>query len=151
MLDAQTEPMTRQDWMGLLARAPKDCLATLWSQWGAAPEFTWLRKPETGGVMVRGRAGGTGAAFNLGEMTVTRCALRLETGEVGHAYVQGRSASHAQRAALIDALMQGPSATDVTAQILTPLRDEEQARRHSRAAKAASTKVDFFTMVRGED
>jgi alpha-D-ribose 1-methylphosphonate 5-triphosphate synthase subunit PhnG len=101
--------------------------------------------------MVQGRIGATGGAFNLGEMTVTRCSLRLETGEVGHAHVQGRNRDHARAAALIDALMQTAEAAQVHARVLVPLAQEEQARRRERAAKAAATKVDFFTMVRGED
>lgn len=142
-----TEIAERQDWMGLLARAPAERLAALMPD---APRFDWLRVPEVGGVMMRGRAGGTGAPFNLGEMTVTRCALRLAGGEVGHACVQGRDKAHAQRAALVDALMQGPEAAAVRAQVLAPLTQEENSRRTARAARAAATKVDFFTMVRGE-
>ncbi len=145
----EQETEARRGWMGLLARAPAERLAALMD--GAAlPRFDWLRVPETGGVMVRGRMGGTGAPFNMGEMTVTRCALRLSSGEVGHAHVQGRDRSHAERAALVDALMQGPRADEMQAQVLTPLAAEEAARRDARAAKAAATKVDFFTMVRGE-
>ena len=51
----------------------------------------WLRRPEIGPVMVRGRTGATGLAFNMGEMTVTRCSLRLQGGVVGHGFVQGRA------------------------------------------------------------
>ncbi|WP_353472680.1 phosphonate C-P lyase system protein PhnG [Salipiger sp. H15] len=145
----EQEIAARQGWMGLLARAPADRLAAL-LEGAALPGFDWLRVPETGGVMVRGRMGGTGAPFNLGEMTVTRCALRLESGEVGHAHVQGRSRAHAERAALVDALMQGPRAGEMQAAVLAPLASEEAARRDARAARAAATKVDFFTMVRGE-
>ncbi len=142
----------RQEWMGLLARAPADRLSALWQTLGVTPEFSWLRKPEVGGVMVRGRTGGTGAAFNLGEMTVTRCTLRLKSdGRVGHAYVQGRDRSKAEIASLADALMQTDHADQVQAKLLTPLREEENTRRATRAAKAAATKVDFFTLVRGED
>ncbi|MCA0942409.1 phosphonate C-P lyase system protein PhnG [Salipiger pacificus] len=145
----EQEIAARQGWMGLLARAPAERLEALLA--GAAlPGFDWLRVPETGGVMVRGRMGGTGAPFNLGEMTVTRCALRLKSGEVGHAHVQGRGRAHAERAALVDALMQGPRAGEMQATVLAPLADEEAARRDARAARAAATKVDFFTMVRGE-
>ena len=32
--------------------------------------------------MVRGRVGGTGAPFNLGEMSVTRCSVRLADGSL---------------------------------------------------------------------
>jgi alpha-D-ribose 1-methylphosphonate 5-triphosphate synthase subunit PhnG len=95
--------------------------------------------------------GGTGAPFNLGEMTVTRCALKLETGEVGHAYVQGRDKAHAERAALIDAMMQTNAGEGLRATVLDPLQDAMTRAKADRAAKAAATKVDFFTMVRGDD
>ncbi|MEX5729459.1 alpha-D-ribose 1-methylphosphonate 5-triphosphate synthase subunit PhnG [Rhodovulum iodosum] len=142
---------TRKGWMGLLAKAPAERLAALWAGFGPEPGFSWLRAPEVGGVMVRGRMGGTGAPFNIGEMTVTRCALRLETGEVGHGYVQGRDKEKARHAALVDALMQTGQADRVRAAILAPLAQEMAAARTARAAKAAATKVEFFTMVRGED
>ena len=142
----------RQIWMGLLARAPADRLFVHWSEIGLDPAFTWLRAPEVGGVMLRGRTGGTGAAFNLGEMTVTRCALRLtDCGSVGHAYVQGRDKSKAEIAALADAILQSADAAVIQDKLLEPLRVEEVSRRASRAGKAAATKVDFFTLVRGED
>jgi alpha-D-ribose 1-methylphosphonate 5-triphosphate synthase subunit PhnG len=110
-----------------------------------------LRAPEIGAVMVRGRIGAEGAAFNLGEMTVTRCSLRLATGEVGHAHVQGRDRGHARHAALVDALMQGPEAPALRASVLEPLSRDEAARRAGRAARAAATRVEFFTLARGED
>lgn len=114
-------------------------------------DFTWLRAPEIGSTMVRGRAGATGAPFNLGEITVTRCALTLESGEVGHAYIQGRRKADAEAAALVDALMQSAAADAVRAAVLEPLEDEMARAKSTRAAKAAATKVDFFTMTRGED
>ena len=141
----------RKAWMGLLAKAPARELARLWEAFGAEPGHEWLRAPEAGGVMVRGRAGATGAPFNLGEMTVTRCSLKLESGEVGHGYVQGRDKGHARQAALVDALMQTGEAARVRAAILDPLAEALETARAARAAKAAATKVDFFTMVRGED
>ncbi len=138
--------------MGLLARAPAGDLAALWAEAGLSPAFAWARAPEFGGVMVRGRAGGTGAPFNLGEMTVTRCALTLEEGgAVGHACVAGRDREKARIAALCDALMQTAAAEEVRARILTPLAARMAQARRARAAKAAATKVDFFTMVRGEN
>jgi alpha-D-ribose 1-methylphosphonate 5-triphosphate synthase subunit PhnG len=138
----------RQARMGLLARADPARLAVLFP---GLPPHDWLRAPEIGAVMVRGRIGATGAPFNLGEMTVTRCTLQLADGSVGHAHVQGRDRGHATRAALIDALMQGPEAARIEAAVLAPLRAEEAARRQARAEKAAATKVEFFTLVRGED
>ncbi len=139
----------RQRWMGLLARAPGPRLAALMP--APLPEHEVLRAPEVGAVMVRGRTGATGAPFNLGEMTVTRCSLRLADGIVGHAWVQGRDKDHARRAAVLDALMQGPNAGQMRVSVLEPLAAEEAARRAARAARAAATKVEFFTLVRGED
>lgn len=138
----------RKRWMGLLAKAKPAALAALWDE---AVEHDWLRPPEVGAVMVRGRIGGTGAPFNLGEMTVTRCALRLASGEVGHAYVQGRDRDHARRAAVIDALMQGPRAAELRTRVLEPLAAAMAAAAELRAAKAAATRVEFFTLVRGDD
>ena len=153
MTDAATTSATaaRKAWMGLLAKASPLRLQELWAAYDVDPAFTWLRPPEIGGVMVRGRMGGTGAPFNLGEMTVTRCALSLEDGTVGHGYVQGRDKVHAETAAKIDALMQGEAAASIEAAVLTPLRTEDSQARTERAAKAAATKVDFFTLARGED
>ena len=141
----------RKEWMSLLAKAPPARLDALFSDLGEAPEFSWLRPPDCGGVMVRGRMGGTGAPFNLGEMTVTRCAVQLASGEVGHGYVQGRDKRHARQAALVDALMQTARAGALRAAVLAPLQAEREAARRDRAAKAAATRVEFFTMVRGED
>ncbi|MGY6411175.1 MAG: phosphonate C-P lyase system protein PhnG [Alkalilacustris sp.] len=145
-----TDQAERRDWMGLLARAPAADLARLWAAWGPRPGFAWLRPPETGTVMLRGRAGAVGAPFNLGEMTVTRASLRLECGTVGHAWVQGRDRTKAQTAALVDALMQTGAADTLRARVIAPLRAAEEARRTARAARAAATQVEFFTMVRGE-
>ena len=137
--------------MGLLARADDPTLAALWAAWPDKPAFSWLRKPERGLVMVQGRRGGEGAAFNLGEMTVTRCALRLDDGTVGHAYVQGRSAAKAEISALVDALHQRPDDSAAVRQaILVPLERALAERRRTAAAETAATRVDFFTMVRGE-
>ena len=143
--------LDRAGWMGLLARAKAADLARLVAGLGTLPAHVWLRPPETGTGMVRGRAGGTGAPFNLGEMTVTRCALRLGDGPVGHGHVQGRDKGQARDAALVDALMQGARAAEVRTGVLAPLMEAEAARRAVRARKAAATKVEFFTMVRGED
>lgn len=142
--------MRREDWMGLLGRAGPEALRGAAAVLGPMPAPDWLRRPETGSVMVRGRAGGTGAPFNLGEVTATRCVLRLEGAE-GHAIVQGRDADHAARAAWIDALLQGPRADEVRAAVLDPLAAAEADRRAMRARKAEATRVDFETLVRGGD
>ena len=140
----------RQEWLSLLATSGPQMLATLWAATGLAPDYVMLRKAETGSVMVRGRAGSVGKAFNLGEMTVTRASLRLADGTVGYGWCQGRDRKQAETAALLDALMQGPDAARLEKAVLGPLRDARAARRRSRAEKAAATKVDFFTMARGD-
>jgi len=142
--------MTRTDWMGLLARSTPEALAARLAG-RDLPPHDWLRPPETGTVMVRGRTGGTGAPFNLGEVTATRCTLRLADGTEGHAFVQGRSVAHATRAALVDALMQGAEAGEIRREVLAPLAEAERARRAERAGKAEATRVEFETMVRGDD
>lgn len=146
-----TDQSERQTWLSLLAKAPSVRLGELFEGLGNIPEHSWLRPPESGGVMVRGRMGGTGAPFNLGEMTVTRCSLQIAEGAVGHAYVQGRDKQKAERVAVLDALMQGDRAEEIAASVLEPLKREMATAKSERSAKAASTKVDFFTMVRGED
>ncbi|MGJ8605127.1 MAG: phosphonate C-P lyase system protein PhnG [Marivita sp.] len=151
MKDAIDPNNDRKALMGLMAKAPEGRIASLLDAALPRPGFTWLRAPEIGSVMVRGRAGGTGAPFNLGEMTVTRCALTLSDGAVGHAYIKGRSKTDAEAAALVDALMQTDAADDLRAKVLGPLAQDQDSRRTQRAEKAAATKVDFFTMVRGED
>lgn len=143
----------RARWMSVLARAPAPALAR---RAAALPgDRLWLRRPETGLVMVRGRAGGTGAQFNLGEMAVTRCALRLTDGTVGHAYVAGRDGDHAERAAVVDAVMQ-QAVRDGTFEAawqawIAPLEALLSERAAAAAAGAAATRVEFFTVVRGEN
>ena len=151
MKDIESENNPRKAWMGLLARAPEGRVAALLDAEMSRPAFTWLRAPEIGSTMVRARAGGTGAPFNLGEMTITRCALILETGEAGHSYIQGRRKADAEAAALVDALMQTAMATRLREKVLEPLEAGMAAVKAARAAKAAATKVEFFTMTRGED
>lgn len=142
----------RRAWMGILAKADPRMLETLWTELGAEPPHTLVRPPERGSVMVRGRAGGGGAAFNMGEITVTRCTAQLEGGLLGHAYVAGRNARHAEIAALLDAMLQtadhGPQ---VRTRILEPLSSAQDAARREKAAKVAATKVNFFTLVRGDN
>ena len=133
--------------MAILARAPLADMQDLLGRCGSLPNHTVLRGPEAGLVMVRGRAGGGGAAFNLGEMTVTRCTVRTQAGYVGHAYIPGRHERRAELAALADALMQDADHSDVVArQVITPLAAQQTRRNAERAGRAATTKVNFFAM-----
>lgn len=143
--------MERQHWMGVLARAPGAALVEAYRAVGNEPDAEWLRPPEFGSVMVRGRMGGTGAPFNLGEMTVTRATLRLADGTVGHAYVPGRDAEKARVAAVCDALLQGQAAARIVELVVRPMQALLARTAADRAAKAAATRVEFFTLARGED
>lgn len=117
----------------------------------AVPAYENLREPENGLVMVRGRIGGDGAAFNLGEATVSRAAVRLATGEVGFGYVLGRDRQKARMIALCDAMAQSSEFSGVVeAKVIAPLRAAMTAARQRGAAEAAATRVDFYTLVRGE-
>ena len=117
----------------------------------AVPEHQDLREPENGLVMLRGRIGGDGAPFNLGEATVSRAAVRLASGEVGFGYTLGRNGEKARLIALCDALVQSRDfSASVERDVIAPLREQLTIRRKQAAAETAATKVDFYTMVRGE-
>ncbi len=146
------DDMNRQVWMSLLAQALPADLDEAMGQLPERPDWNWLRRPETGLVMVRGRIGGDGQPFNFGEMTVTRCSLVTAEGVTGHGFVAGRSHRHAELAALFDALLQTPDRAEPVKRDLLPRLAAKQARdRQAKAARTASTKVEFFTLVRGED
>lgn len=139
----------RRRWLSILAKAPSSRLQTLWQALGPTPTYVVLRRPEIGLVMVQGRISGTGAPFCTGEMTVTRAAVRLDSGEMGFGYVSGRDAKHAETAAAIDALGQHGDWTErLEAELVAPLAQEAEARHRLIAARAAATKVDFFTVAR---
>ena len=137
----------RKRWMAVLARAGADAIEQRLAEAGDTPAFERLRGPEAGLVMARGRTGGGGAPFNLGEVAVTRCTVRSAEGLVGHAYVAGRDGRHAELAARVDALMQNPDRAPLLERVVVaPLEAAENARRSTTAAKAEATKVRFFAM-----
>ena len=146
----------RRRWMSVLAKASaaelEQAIASVRGKLGELPAYRLIRRPEVGMTMVRARAGGTGRAFNLGEMTMTRCTLRTDDGLVGSSYVAGRSQRHAELAALFEALLQDSARqTQVMALVIDPLARGQELRRNRRVERSAATRVDFFTVVRGED
>jgi alpha-D-ribose 1-methylphosphonate 5-triphosphate synthase subunit PhnG len=150
-MENQNHTSDRAGWISLLAKAPGASLTEAARQYGELPQYEWLRRPETGLAMVRARAGGTGRQFNLGEMSVTRCAVRLGTGQMGVAYVAGRNGRHAELAAVFDALMQTQENEKVRQTVLNPIKLALAQQRAETQAQAQATKVEFMTMVRGED
>jgi alpha-D-ribose 1-methylphosphonate 5-triphosphate synthase subunit PhnG len=140
----------RRRWLAVLARAETEQLEAHWAETGH-PTVSVLRQPETGLVMARGRAGGTGQRFNLGEITVTRCAVQSADGHIGHGYVAGRDKRKAELVARFDALLQAPARrAALLERIVEPLAAAQAAAAAAKARRAAATRVEFFTMVRGD-
>lgn len=151
MQSKPADTQDRQAWMGLLARADLKTLEGAWNALHDKPAYAVLRAPEIGMAMVRARAGGEGRQFNFGEMTVTRCVVQMDGGPLGHAYVAGRDKRHAMLAAVFDALLQTPELhSAIDAAVLQPTRKRLMDDRDHTARKVAATRVDFFTMVRGD-
>jgi alpha-D-ribose 1-methylphosphonate 5-triphosphate synthase subunit PhnG len=150
MHDSIKTNQARREWLGLLSRAPIELLEA-WGS-GRSVDYIWLKRPESGLAMVRALIGATGDRFNLGEMTLTRCALRMAGGQHGVAYVQGRSARRAELAAIADALMQDPNECEALERdLLQPLRARIAASRAVRTAESHLTKVEFLTVSRGDE
>jgi alpha-D-ribose 1-methylphosphonate 5-triphosphate synthase subunit PhnG len=138
--------------MAVLVEADTAELAALLAAAGDLPAYEEIRPAEGGLIMVRGRIGGDGAPFNLGEATVTRAAVRLASGEVGFGYVLGRDSEKARLIAFADALMQSERHRQrIEQRVLGPIRSRCQAERQLAAQRTAATRVEFFTLVRGED
>ncbi len=140
----------RSEALAVMAHAASEALNQLWATWENRPTVQLIRGPETGLIMLRGRTGGGGAPFNLGEATVSRASVRIDSGEIGHGYCLGRDIEKARLIAILDALFQREP-DNIEFAILRPLRDIAYATDRQRREETAATKVDFFTMVRGDD
>ncbi|WP_114375763.1 phosphonate C-P lyase system protein PhnG [Elioraea thermophila] len=144
-----TDPSApRRRWLGVLARAPRESLRAALATLDPAPAWTRLRGPETGMIMVRGRIGGDGSPFNLGEMTVTRCSVALPCGTVGHAWLAGRDERRAELAAVCDALLQTALFARLNEALIEPEERRQAMEREQVRRRAAATRVDFQTLAR---
>jgi alpha-D-ribose 1-methylphosphonate 5-triphosphate synthase subunit PhnG len=141
----------RQRAMGLLAKASRAELQAAWDALDEKPAVQPVRGPETGLVMVRGRIGGGGAPFNLGEATVSRASIRLEDGTVGHGQALGTDGAKVRLAAIFDALFQQPARKERVETLLDAIAARIADEDAEKVRQTAATRVDFFTMVRGED
>lgn len=142
----------RQRLMKLCAHATLPELRACLDALGGAPSFELIRAPEVGLVMLRGRTGGDGAPFNVGEASVTRAVVRLESGELGFSYLLGRVPEQAKLAALLDAIGQGPDGiARVEGVLVRTVASRAEQETSTRRAESAATRVQFFTLVRGED
>ncbi|ADY63166.1 PhnG protein [Agrobacterium fabacearum CFBP 5771] len=150
--EAANSHAERKRVVALLARATVQELEAVWSRQDASPQTENVRGPETGLVMVKGRIGGGGAPFNLGETTVTRATVKLASGTVGHAHVLGTGRKKAWYAAVFDALWQeNPTRGFIETELLSPVEKRLAEEKDRKTKETAATRVDFFTMVRGED
>lgn len=147
-----TTTAERKHRMSVLSRSGIKAISAHFSELGLDPEFTMMRGPETGLVMLRGRVGGTGDSFNLGEATVTRATVKLADGSVGHAMTLGCDRVKARLCAVIDAMCQSIVVGKmIDAGIIEPLERDLDAADRTRREETAATRVNFFTVVRGED
>jgi alpha-D-ribose 1-methylphosphonate 5-triphosphate synthase subunit PhnG len=151
-VDQSREPVSRKALLHACSKATEAEMSAALGAFPASQNAFDLRPPESGLVMVRGRIGGLGNAFNVGEAVVTRASVRLADGRIGHSYLLGRSGSKARLAATIDALGHDPVDRRTldhafVEQVYLRL-EREAAVRHE---EVAATRVNFFTMTRGED
>ncbi|WP_290919721.1 phosphonate C-P lyase system protein PhnG [Halodesulfovibrio sp.] len=147
----QTHVQDRQHWMSVLARTSFANIQKAWRAMPEQPEYSLLRQPETGLVMIQARTNGNGAPFNMGEMTLTRCSVSIHNA-IGHAYIAGRNPEHAELAAIFDGLLQLPEHNArLMETVINPMEKNIAEQIKTKAKQVASTRVDFFTMVRGED
>ena len=145
-------PADRQRLMRICSQATVAELSAALARLAPLPSIEVVRQPEVGLIMLRGRMGGDGAPFNAGEATMTRAVVRLPSGELGFSYLLGRSLERARLAAIVDALGQSPSFRDrLQIVLLAPVLRRVDAQRSARRAETAATRVQFFTLVRGEN
>jgi alpha-D-ribose 1-methylphosphonate 5-triphosphate synthase subunit PhnG len=147
----QRDPEMRKRRIEMLARAQGSDLRALVDGFADVPAAMTLRGPETGLIMVRGRMGGTGSLFNLGEATVSRATVRLSTGEIGHGQRLGGDKDAARLSAIVDALGETAVFSAPVAEFVERIAAGLAADEVRLAQETAATRVDFFTMVRGDD
>lgn len=142
----------RQSWMAVLAHSLPHELAERWAALKLNPVYQLIRHPETGLVQIQARMGATGQRFFTGDATLTRAVVRLANGTYGYSYLLGRDKSHAERCAVIDALMQDEADyRNLQETLISPLAANREQRLKQRRAEVNSSRVDFFTLVRGDN
>ena len=148
-MEQQTD---RQRWLSVLAHSSATLLEAHWQALNLQPEVTLVRPAEIGLTRLQARMGATGKRFVMGDATVTRAVVQLGDGTLGYSYLLGRDKAHAERCALLDALLQQPETRLLLEEkIITPLAAWRDEQRQLRAREIASSKVDFFTLVRGDN
>lgn len=139
---------TRQHWMSVLAHSQPAELAARLKALNITADYEVIRAAETGLVQIQARMGGTGERFFAGDATLTRAAVRLTDGTLGYSWVLGRDKQHAERCAL---MQQTRHFQNLSETLIAPLDADRMARIAARQAEVNASRVDFFTMVRGDN
>lgn len=143
--------MTRSEWMTVLALSHPSDIEERLEGVGPLPQFSFVRRPHHASVALRARSSRTGVLFEPGEMTMTRCIIKIDPDVFGYAYVGGRNLRHAALAALLDAVLQRGGDQQMLVQTLISElkslidRRQEQVRRQAQASA-----VDFSVQMQGE-
>jgi alpha-D-ribose 1-methylphosphonate 5-triphosphate synthase subunit PhnG len=141
----------RQRWMALLGGASVKDLET--EKEKLRPDIDWefILKPEVGLLMVQSKADGSHPGFNLGEMSVTKCVLQVQGQYLGYAVILGSDLVHAELAALFDGLLQHPDfRDDLKNSLISNLALKQKEKDRALEKETADTRVEFFTLKRGE-
>lgn len=147
--DADTKQ--RQQLLAVLSKCSSKDIKALWQPLNLTPNYQLLKSPEIGMVMVKAKTGGNGSPFNMGEMTVTRTVLRLDSNQMGYGYIAGRDKDKSLLIAMIDACYQVADwQSEINQKVLEPLQAQHNQAYQAHAQQVEKTKVNFFTMVRGE-
>ncbi|GHK97336.1 phosphonate C-P lyase system protein PhnG [Escherichia coli] len=142
---------TRQHWMSILAHSQPAELAARLKALNITADYEVIRAAETGGAD-SGADGWHRRTLFAGDATLTRATVRLTDGTLGYSWVLGRDKQHAERCALIDALMQQTRHfQNLSETLIAPLDADRMARIAARQAEVNASRVDFFTMVRGDN
>ena len=142
---------SRKQWLSYLATADENYLISLWDNLNMKIEYNWLREPEIGSIMVQGKAGATGDNFNVGEVTITRGSLNVDEKIQGNGSVQGKKKYKTKMSVLGNPLIKTEKKKIIKRNIIDKLIKYKNNKRNEILSKTEATKVDFFTLVRGEN
>lgn len=141
----------RQHWMSVLARADWADIEHRWKSVGIDLPYTILREPEIGLAQIRGKMANKGDVFNVGDTTITRASVQFKNDVVGHCYTMGRNLDKALTCAVIDGVLQHDQHNQVVMDaVIAPLQQAFIEKRKHRKQEIETSKVDFFTLVRGD-
>ena len=141
----------RQNWIRILSGADTSRLILEYKKLAISVPHTTISGPETGLIMVQARADGSGPRFNLGEMSVSKCLLKVDDRYLGYGMVMGSEPEHARLAALFDGLLQHPDfSSQLKRDLIQKLEQEQKEAEKKMTQETGKSRVEFFTMKRGE-